>query len=87
MLVFIDESGDAGIKLESGSSPYFTVTLLIFEDHDEATAADARITLLKREMGFPDYFEGGRRHGWGNTRAMVGMIYLNITYYSVESLV
>jgi hypothetical protein len=31
--------------------------LLIFEDHDEANAADARIVLLKHEMGFPDYFE------------------------------
>jgi len=57
MLVFIDESGDAGIKLKSGSSPHFTVTLLIFEDRDEANAADKRIDLLKREMGFPDYFE------------------------------
>jgi hypothetical protein len=57
MLVFIDESGDAGIKLTSGSSPHFTVTLLIFEDHDEANAADARVSLLKHEMGFPDYFE------------------------------
>jgi hypothetical protein len=32
MLVFIDESGDPGIK--KGCSPYFTVTLLIFEDRD-----------------------------------------------------
>ena len=45
------------MKLGSGSSALFTVTLLIFEDHDEANTADARIGLLKREMGFPDYFE------------------------------
>ena len=55
MLVFIDESGDPGIK--KGCSPYFTVTLLTFEDRDEANAADKRIELLKKEMGFPDHFE------------------------------
>lgn len=57
MLVFIDESGDPGLKLEAGSSNYFTVTLVAFEENDEALAADQRIQLLKREMGFPPYFE------------------------------
>ena len=47
MLVFIDESGDAGLKLDSGSTDYFIVTLVAFEDRDEATAADQRIQLLK----------------------------------------
>ena len=37
MLVFIDESGDTGRKLEKGSSKFFVVALVIFEDHDEAS--------------------------------------------------
>lgn len=45
------------MKLEGTSSRQFTVTLLVFEDNDEALAADQRISLLKRELGFPDYFE------------------------------
>lgn len=53
MLVFIDESGDPGLKLDSGSTDYFIVTLVAFEDRDEATAADQRIQLLKGELGFP----------------------------------
>ena len=58
MLVFVDESGDVGIKVAPGaSSRYFTVTLLIFEDHQEALDADNRIGLLKRQLGLPDYFE------------------------------
>lgn len=57
MLVFIDESGDAGLKLTSGSTDYFIVTLIAFEDRDEATAADQRIQLLKGELGFPAKFE------------------------------
>lgn len=57
MLMFIDESGDAGLKLDRGSSKYFIVALVAFEDHDEALAADSRIDLLRREMRFPPHFE------------------------------
>jgi len=49
MLVFIDESGDPGLKLDSGSSEYFIVTLVAFEDNAEALAADQRIQQLKGE--------------------------------------
>lgn len=52
MLVFIDESGDSGLKIESGSSRYFVVSLVIFEDNDEAVACDQRIQLLKKEIGW-----------------------------------
>lgn len=52
MLVFIDESGDSGLKLEQGSSRFFAIGLVIFEDHDEALACDQRIELLKKEIGW-----------------------------------
>ena len=51
MLIFIDESGDPGLKLKKGSSAYFVISLVIFEDNEEATACDQRIQLLKRELG------------------------------------
>ena len=57
MLVFIDESGDPGLKLGSGSTDYFIVTLVAFEENEEALATDQRIQLLKRELGFPAEFE------------------------------
>ena len=57
MLLFIDESGDAGLKLGSGSSKYFVIAIVAFEDHEEALAATDRINLLKREMGFSDRVE------------------------------
>lgn len=50
MLVFIDESGDSGLKLGRGSSPHFTVSLVIFEDDEEATACDKEIQLLKHKL-------------------------------------
>ena len=40
MLVLIDESGDSGLKTEQGSSRFFTIGLVVFEDHDEAQAVD-----------------------------------------------
>ncbi len=57
MLVFIDESGDTGLKIKEGSSSYFIVSLVIFEDDDEATNCDKRIQLLKRELGKSEDFE------------------------------
>lgn len=57
MLIFIDESGDTGLKLEKASSRYFVVSLIIFEDDEDALACDHRIKLLKKELGKEDNFE------------------------------
>lgn len=59
MLVFVDESGDSGLKISQGSSRFFTIALVVFEDHDEAIACDQRITLLKRELS---WVEGSEFH-------------------------
>lgn len=48
MLVFIDESGDSGLKVDQGSSRFFVVTLVMFEDNEEAVACDQRIQLVRR---------------------------------------
>lgn len=50
MLVFIDESGDAGIKTERGSSKFFVISLVIFNNFNEATDCSRRIDLLRQEM-------------------------------------
>lgn len=57
MLVFIDESGDPGLKINAGSSRYFIVALVAFEDREEALAVDDRIALLRKEQKFPARFE------------------------------
>jgi hypothetical protein len=57
MLVFVDESGDPGMKFQEGSSHLFIVTLVVFNDHDEAQATDDRIRLLRRELGVSEAFE------------------------------
>lgn len=51
MLVFVDESGDAGRKTNAGSSKFFIVTTVVFSDRDEAQKCDARISRLRIELG------------------------------------
>lgn len=38
MLVFIDESGDPGFKVEKGASPVFVLTMVVFDTSDDAQA-------------------------------------------------
>jgi len=57
MLVFVDEAGDTGSKLDKGSSRYFIVTLVLFEENEEAEAADTRINLLRRDLSLAADFE------------------------------
>lgn len=57
MLVFIDDSGDAGFKIEKGSTRFFVIALIIFEDDLEAEKTAVAIKELKRELNFPDYVE------------------------------
>lgn len=53
MLAFIDESGDCGLKFDKGSSPYFTVAVVIFSDEFSADACDRGIDELRRKLSIP----------------------------------
>lgn len=57
MLVFIDESGDTGLKIKKGATKYFGIFMIVFEDNDEALACDQRIDLLRRELRLTADFE------------------------------
>jgi hypothetical protein len=57
MLVFIDDSGDAGFKLDKGSSKFFVIGLVIFDDKLEAEKTAVAIKELKRNLGFPEDVE------------------------------
>ncbi len=43
MLVFIDETGDPGFKLEKGSSPNFALAMVLFETKEAAIQTQAAI--------------------------------------------
>jgi hypothetical protein len=57
MLVFIDDSGDAGFKLDRGSSRFFVIALVIFDDELEAEKTAVAIKELRRSLGFPEGVE------------------------------
>ncbi|MDP1589591.1 MAG: DUF3800 domain-containing protein [Prosthecobacter sp.] len=58
MLVFIDESGDTGLDLTCKvTSPKFIVTLVMFEEREQAVLADQRIQALKTALGLRQDFE------------------------------
>lgn len=57
MLVFIDDSGDPGFKFDKGSSEYFVISMVIFDDELEAEKIAVAIKELRRKIGFPDDVE------------------------------
>jgi hypothetical protein len=85
MLVFIDESGDSGLKIDKGSSKYFTVALVAFEDNEEATACDQRINLLKRELGWKENEEFHFNKNSNETRKtfLKAVLPYNFFYYGI----
>lgn len=50
MLVFVDESGDAGMKGKQGTSQLFVITAVIFEENEEAEECDRIIEETKKKM-------------------------------------
>jgi len=57
MQVFIDDSGDAGFKINKGSSRFFVISAVIFSDDLEIEKTALEIKKLKRELRFPDDIE------------------------------
>ncbi|KKR79410.1 MAG: hypothetical protein UU24_C0009G0009 [Candidatus Nomurabacteria bacterium GW2011_GWA2_40_9] len=57
MHVFIDDSGDAGFKLDKGSSEFFIISLIIFNDNLEVEKTAVAIKELRRELKFSDQAE------------------------------
>jgi len=57
MIVFIDDSGDPGFKVNRGSSSAFVICCIIFDDELEAEKTAIQIKELRRNMGKSDRFE------------------------------
>lgn len=56
-LVFIDESGDPGFKINKGSSQYFVIALVIFQDELEAEETALIIKKYRRKIGKSNSYE------------------------------
>jgi hypothetical protein len=56
-LVFIDDSGDPGFKLNKGSSSHFVIACVIFGDQLDAEETSLIIKRYRRELKWTDYRE------------------------------
>ena len=56
-IVFIDDSGDTGFKFDKGSTTFFVISAIIFDDMLEAEKAAVAIKTLRRKLKFPDETE------------------------------
>ena len=52
MYVFVDESGDAGYKFESGSSRYFVVACLLIDHAEQADCLREELAKLKTSLNW-----------------------------------
>jgi len=66
--IFIDESGDAGFKFDEGSSRFFVIAAVVFDDALEAEKTSVAIKELKRKLGLPDDVEFKFNKSSKNTR-------------------
>jgi hypothetical protein len=57
MLVFIDDSGDPGFKLDRGSTSHFVIAMVIFDDELEAEKTAVAIKELKRDLCWSENIE------------------------------
>lgn len=57
MLIFIDDSGDPGFKIEKGSSIIFIISMVIFADPLEAEKTSVAIKELRRKLKVSDLYE------------------------------
>ena len=62
MLVLIDESGDPGFKMARGSSPYFVVAMVIFDDLGEAELTGKAIAVLRNKLRLKTEFKFFKSH-------------------------
>jgi hypothetical protein len=57
VLVFVDESGDAGFKFDKNSSRFFVVALVVFADNDSAARASQAVMKFKQTLKQRDEFK------------------------------
>ncbi len=57
MLVFIDDSGDPSFKIKKGSSKFFVICCVLFEDDLQAEKTSTAIKELRRNLKFSEKME------------------------------
>jgi hypothetical protein len=61
MLVFVDESGDSGMKGKDGSSAFFVINAVLFEENESAEECDRAINKMRAASKFRSKIMGVAR--------------------------
>lgn len=85
MLVFVDESGDSGLKLGKGSSEFFVLTLVIFSENEEANTSDSAVDAVRTILNLSDRteFKFNKLNDKGRRYFLSSVSNHEFTYYSV----
>jgi hypothetical protein len=57
LLIYVDESGDPGLKFGSGSSELLLVSAALFQSEEDAAACDRRIVAVRKTLRLPETAE------------------------------
>ena len=85
MLVFVDESGDSGLKLGKGSSEFFVLTLVIFTENEAANTSDLAVDTIRTILNLSDRteFKFNKLNDKGRRHFLSSVSNHEFTYYSV----
>jgi hypothetical protein len=56
-VIWLDDSGDAGFKFKRGSTRYFVIACIIFDDPLDSEFANVGIRMYRRSLGWKDTHE------------------------------
>lgn len=85
MLVFVDESGDSGLKLGKGSSEFFVLTLVIFNVNEKANTSDSAIDGIRTDLNLSERteFKFNKLNDKGRRYFLSAVSNLAFMYFSV----
>ena len=82
-ILVADESGDGGISDKPGTSRYFTVGIVFFDDLDEAKNCSKRIEELKIELSVKEEFKFAKLPGVKRIAFLKDISNFNFYYFGV----
>jgi hypothetical protein len=83
MLVFVDESGDSGLKLTQGSTAFFTVVLVVFTDSVAAETANNAIKACREKLKLNGEFHFAKLSNDFRTRFFESVASCPFEYYGI----
>ena len=57
MIIFVDESGDPGLKIDRGSSRYLILAFVIFDSHKDALQTTKRLNKFRKKYKYSSSYE------------------------------